>query len=365
MSDDPTRNEARDEDDDGEVRATSEGVYEMLWDCEYCGTKKLLGKTHRHCPDCGAKQNPATRYFPSDEEKIAVKDHVFVGADKSCSFCHAAAGARAKCCPQCGAALAGADEVAKRGDQVHGEGGSFASETAADAKREHAGAAGGAPPAATQGKKKSPLKWILVGAGLLVVLLVVLFSWKKEVTAIVAVHSWEREIRIEKYRAVTETAWCDSMPHDAYRVTRSREIRSQRKVADGEECSTRRVDNGDGTYRQKRECKTKYRDEPVYDERCRFTVDRWRYDRSEGLIGTLTKAPRWPELALRQGTCLGCEREASRDEGYYLELDYAKFSKYHSCKVDPAKWRATPDGSKWTVKVNSLGIIDCSSMKQK
>ena len=30
-----------------------EPVFEMLWDCSYCSAKKLLGLTHRHCPNCG------------------------------------------------------------------------------------------------------------------------------------------------------------------------------------------------------------------------------------------------------------------------------------------------------------------------
>ena len=30
-----------------------EPVYEMLWDCGYCGHKKLLGLTHRFCANCG------------------------------------------------------------------------------------------------------------------------------------------------------------------------------------------------------------------------------------------------------------------------------------------------------------------------
>jgi hypothetical protein len=28
-------------------------TYEMFWDCGFCGTTRLLGKTHRHCPGCG------------------------------------------------------------------------------------------------------------------------------------------------------------------------------------------------------------------------------------------------------------------------------------------------------------------------
>ena len=33
-------------------------TYEMMWDCPYCGTKHLLGLTHRHCPNCGAARSP-------------------------------------------------------------------------------------------------------------------------------------------------------------------------------------------------------------------------------------------------------------------------------------------------------------------
>ena len=64
----------------GEERPdTGHKHYEMLWDCAYCATPKLLGKSHRHCPKCGAPQDPERRYFPADSEKVAVEDHVPVG----------------------------------------------------------------------------------------------------------------------------------------------------------------------------------------------------------------------------------------------------------------------------------------------
>ena len=47
-----------------------EKTYEMLWDCEYCSAQKLLGVTHRFCPECGAAQNPQKRYFPPDDQKV-------------------------------------------------------------------------------------------------------------------------------------------------------------------------------------------------------------------------------------------------------------------------------------------------------
>jgi hypothetical protein len=39
------------------VTTESGKTYEMLWDCRYCGTKKLLGKTHRQGPECGGEQH--------------------------------------------------------------------------------------------------------------------------------------------------------------------------------------------------------------------------------------------------------------------------------------------------------------------
>ena len=57
-----------------------ESTFEMLWDCKFCGQKKLLGLTHRFCAGCGAPQDPAARYFPADHEKVAVKDSPFVGS---------------------------------------------------------------------------------------------------------------------------------------------------------------------------------------------------------------------------------------------------------------------------------------------
>jgi len=69
------------------LRIMAEPVYEMVWDCRYCTAKKLLGLTHRHCPNCGAQQDPNARYFPLDHEKVAVQNHEFVGADMQCRYC--------------------------------------------------------------------------------------------------------------------------------------------------------------------------------------------------------------------------------------------------------------------------------------
>ena len=66
----------------GEIRTQSEGHFEMLWDCEHCGTKGLLGLSQRYCAECGAPQNPDKRYFPKEGEAKIVDGHRYDGADR-------------------------------------------------------------------------------------------------------------------------------------------------------------------------------------------------------------------------------------------------------------------------------------------
>src|SRR4051812_37296966 len=115
-------------------------VYEMLWDCQYCGTKKLLAKTQRFCPSCGGAQVAKWRYFPADEEKIAVKDHIYVGVDRMCPACGVANARIAKHCISCGSPLDEAKDAEQRHQQAHAEGVAFTSETVAAAKQELAAA---------------------------------------------------------------------------------------------------------------------------------------------------------------------------------------------------------------------------------
>ena len=66
------------------------------------------------------------------------------------------------------------------------------------------------------------------------------------------------------------------MPSDAYSVDRSRELRSHRKEAVVEVCSTQRKDQGNGTFREVESCRTKYKEIPVHDDRCTYRSKRVR-----------------------------------------------------------------------------------------
>jgi hypothetical protein len=345
---------------------TDPKTYEMLWDCKYCGTKKLLGKTHRFCPNCGAAQDPASRYYPSDEEKVAVEDHIYTGADLICDSCDTLNSAKAEFCQQCGAPLANAKSASSLGEQRRAEGQTFASSGSRDLSQERFD-----KEMERVGVKKTTRtgpNWMMYGligvavvviAGILVALL-----WKREQSAYVAGRSWEREISIEAYGPQSENNWCNIMPGGAYNVTRRSEQRSSRQVADGEICETVRHDNGDGTFSEREECRTKYRDEPVYDDMCYYTIDRWSYSRSASAVSSSVEdQPRWPETGIqRSGTCIGCEREGQRREIYRVDL--REGDKTYTCEVDQSLWQNMPIESIWTFNVAVVtGRPDCGSLK--
>ncbi|HEY0987264.1 MAG TPA: hypothetical protein VGD80_09445, partial [Kofleriaceae bacterium] len=95
----------------GQEREESQGFFEMLWDCEFCDARGLLGKSQRYCASCGAPQNPAKRYFPKEGEQRRVDGHLYEGADRTCPACSAPQSAKAKNCTHCGSVLDGAAEV--------------------------------------------------------------------------------------------------------------------------------------------------------------------------------------------------------------------------------------------------------------
>lgn len=322
-----------------------EKTYEMLWDCEYCGTKKLLGKTHRHCPECGAAQDADRRYFPEEPEKVAVEDHQFVGADRYCPACKAPNSATAKHCTECGSPM-------EEGVEVTG-----VEDNAALPEADH-----GARPK----PKSSRVKWVVLAVALLVICgVAAALLWNKSLSLAVSGHAWQRAVAIERFGPVARSGWCDQMPRDAYGVTRVREVRSHKKIPDGQECRTKRIDNKDGTFKEKRECKTKYRKEPVYDDKCRYTVNRWQQTRTVKTAGrSLAETPVWPPVTLPKvsASVIGAERAGPRTESYTVQFT-ALDRTVHTCEFNETKWRSFGLSTQWTGESGVLtGALDCESL---
>jgi hypothetical protein len=92
-------------------------VYEMLWDCEDCGSKKLLATTYKICPVCGKPQNPHYRYYPSDEDREQVKNHIYQETYLICPDCGMPSDPSFKFCRNCGTSLEDAKSVAPKSER--------------------------------------------------------------------------------------------------------------------------------------------------------------------------------------------------------------------------------------------------------
>jgi hypothetical protein len=274
-----------------EERVSSQGFYEMLWDCDHCDTKGLLGKSQRHCPECGAKQNADKRYFPKEGEARRVDGHKYDGADRVCMACTSAQSAKAHNCTNCGSPLDGANEVR-----------------------------GVAAPVAKVLPKRRIWLWVLIIVGILAIIIGVLvwyFGRTKEAVMVVKSHTWEREIRVEEYGDEHHTAWRNELPSDARMVSCHRAQRSSKQIPDGETCRDEKVDKKDGTYEVKRKCTTKYRSEPVYDENCNYTVSRWHDVPSAALKKSgLGTSPVWHDAPATTSS----RRPGKRSESLNIEF---------------------------------------------
>ena len=296
-------------------------------------------------PQLRRPAGPGKRYFPPEGKETAASAQ-YDGADKSCPACQTPNGAKSHNCRHCGSPLDGAQEVGRVADQSS------------------AAPKAGAATAKAPGKKKW-WPWALGGvAALCCVFSGVAMFWTKDVTVTVTAHEWKREIDVESMQAVSDDSWCDSKPSDAYNVSSRREQRSTKKIPDGEECSTRNVDRGDGTFERRRECHTKYREEPIYDNRCYYTVDRWktrahRAGRGAGHLARARLAARAPvahrELAGRRARGhtardVHAEPQGQRRQGVQLQGAFPK-------------WQAVADGLSKTIKVGVItDAAECDTL---
>jgi hypothetical protein len=332
----------------------TEKTYEMMWDCEYCGMKKLLGLSQRFCAQCGAPQNPAKRYFPPDHEKVAVQDHKFVGADLTCPACKHPMSRACNACTNCGSPLDAGKQVAMQHMQQQMQGGQW------QAMPGQPGQPGGYPGVVGPGQppqppKKSHKLYIILGcvALALVGTCVVMYNIKRDATMTAARHEWTREIQVQRYEEVEKKGPCSGVPSGAKVTGRHKPAKT---------CTKKKIDNGDGTFKEREECT-----QPV--EQCDYRVNEWNLQRTAKATGGPDKEPQWPDTNVRGCSFerLGCEREGTRSERYvvYFNEDGEKKKESLSCDYkDTGAWKGVPDGAKYKGKVRMLGGLDCDSLQK-
>ena len=344
----------------------TEQYFEMLWDCPQCGAHGLLGTTHRHCPSCGTAQDPARRYFPAPGQELEAKDHRYVGVDWACAYCKAPNSAAAAFCGNCGAPKDGTKEVSRVPDKPSGDQPGALPLAPASPIQATAPTLPQAGPA--QSAPVPGFPWIKVLLVLLLVagaVLAYLFSSKHDEQVQIVEKSWSRSIDVERFTAVRAADWCDAMPSDAYLVSRSREQRSTRQVPDGQDCATVRADMGDGTFTKHQECRPRYRNEPVFDTKCSYNINRWQLARTDQRTGGAQLAPAWPAPALANallgGNQLGTERLGTRREAYRVKLQSAK-GKNWTCELSATTWSTLAESQPVKLKVRGTGAADCASL---
>ncbi len=340
-------------------------VYEMQWDCKFCGTKKLLGKTHRFCPNCGGQQDPTWRYFPSDEEKVAVQDHVYVGADKICPACKTLNAAVTEFCGNCGSPLTKAAEAKKVGERKQAEGQAFETENLKERQKAQAVPALAAAAPAAKPKGRSKLPFILIA--LVVIVGGIIFALTRTTTNNIYVtgYRWERTIEIEALGPVAQSqnGRCSLAPAGAYNLSERTEKTGSHQEADGQTCTNKQVDQGDGTFREEQQCSTNYKTVDDYGPVCHYTINLWVHSRTAKAEGDKSVTLAWPDANIRTGNLIGSERESSRNEQYYL-IFKGDGDKPIECAVPYDQWNTTSMEAAFTVQVGTvLKNVKCETLK--
>lgn len=195
-----------------------------------------------------------------------------------------------------------------------------------------------------------------------------LFFSKHDESVQLVEKNWSRSVEVEQFSAVRSSDWCDAMPPDAYQVSRTREQRSTHQIPAGQDCVDVRSDMGDGTFTKRRECTPRYRNEPVFDTKCSYFINRWRPLRTDRLAGAANLTPAWPTPLLANtlfpANSLGAQRLGARQEIYRIKVQSKQGKSWH-CDLSPDVWSGLAENQALYLKVRGTGGVDCASLKNR
>ena len=370
-------------------------IIEGVWDCRYCGAKKVRGGL-RECPQCGHPRDEGITFYIDnpqnyvyDEEKAAKARR---GPDWVCEACDCLNSADDTVCIGCGTPR---DEKTKdyfqmqeslhaKQRQLEEKKGQLEEEQRAVYNREEKDWRAFDPthlrPVTEKPqpqKKKFNLKKVLTP--ILSVLLIVAMVWgmvalftPREVSGTVMDMEWERSIEIEEYKTVRESDW--SIPPGGREVSRSEEIRSYQQVLDHYETETYTEeefshyetyvsgykDLGNGHFEEitsqrpvyKTVTKTRevpvYISVPIYDTKYTYDIEKWVHQ-SYKKTSANDKDPYWSDYE-----CKDKEREGTRSETYTITVkdDDGKTKDY---KLSFSQWNSIEKGQTVKLKTDVFG----------
>ena len=328
------------------------------WDCPSCGSTGIPGTTY-DCPNCGRQRGKETKFYMKSGKVEYVPGHKVVGADWYCEYCGALNTAGKTVCENCGA-----PKEESKDDYFSLQ------------KPKPKPAAQSAPkPVSSQPKppeKKGLPTWAWIVGGFILIILISnlissLVNKPRDYTFDVTQMSWENSIEIDECRTFRESDW--TLPSDAVLAYTATEIRGyesvldhyetvtkSRQVQDGGHYETDYTDNGDGTFTEHQtfvpdytteyydEEEPVYRQDPIYDTKYYYDIDKWVHERTETTSGT-GKSTNWATLDLTDK-----ERVEERNSTYTMTgtLHYKSFgkekTKEKSYEIQESWWKEIEAG---------------------
>lgn len=378
-----------------------ERIIEGIWDCKYCRTQQI-GGLQKYCPNCGHPQDKDTKFRVGTKKRYLTEDEInTVGTapDWNCDYCSTLNNAKFIYCKNCGASRSKDTKDyfdLRREEQVKAvkETESFATNDCDDKfeneYEDNAGYVDKTEHVSESNDKNdsnvfaSVLKFAKFGGIIaLVSLIIVGFLYlltPHQYDGIVSEKVWNRNITIQEYKTVTESAW-DYVPVGGRLLYTEDEIRTYESVFSHYETKSRQVpkqvfdgyeeyvsysDNGNGTFTEhvsrtpkyRTEYKTEYyeeavyKDVPVYDTKYYYEIERWVYNRTEKSNGIDT-IPYWPDYTLDSN-----ERVSTKNESYEIKVYVADKDKTYtySC-TDQLEWEQYKLEQSVSITVTNLGFV--------
>lgn len=348
-------------------------LIEGIWDCRYCGTKGILGR-YRECPNCGKARDGDTKFYMPQKRSYVSEEtakKINKNPDWVCDYCGEQLNSdNDKFCKSCGAPREGGNL------NYHQYQEKKKVETERKAKQQEAREKTNT----INSLPKTRVNWKIIISITLSILFVaglvgIFIPKEREVTILEL--GWNREITVESLETFEENGW--SLPSGARLRYTAIEFHHYEQVFDHYETRTREVakerivgyedyvaghqDLGNGYfeeiiasrpiyetyYEQEIYEEAVYRDEPVYQTKYYYDIDRWTYNKSIKTSGNDKNNVYWGEITLRNG-----EREGSRKEEYYANVVY-KNGKEDRISFDFETWN--------TINVNEKIVVIIDSFK--
>lgn len=367
-------------------------IIEGVWDCRYCGAKKIRG-AFRECPSCGHPRDSTVKFYldnPNNFVDDETAKNLNQNPDWVCRFCECLNSDDNTHCIGCGAERTEAcedyftqqrknEEAREQQLRQAAERLTLQSEelmqSAADEAYDEMASFAEDPPLTKREKRQR--FWGIFATVLLILALIGGIVWlclPKTVEGVVSNFSWERTIAIEEYKTVREQDW--SIPPGGTYVSESIEIKSYVQVIDHYETKTRTYtvrefshyetkttykDMGNGYFKTetqqvpvyKNVTKTEtyqepvYRNEPVFATKYTYDIDKWVYERT-AKAEAQNHNPEWPELHLEDN-----QRQGSKGERYTVTIIVDNETKSYTMSYE--EWAVLQSGQTVRLQVDVTG----------